>query len=324
MEQLPEFGGNYQQERKGVSRFASAIADLGLIWRETSNSDVGIDGQVEFVDTDGRATGIIVAVQIKSGESFIKGTDEAIVYYPSSKHANYWREFPVPVLLVIHDPATRTICWTDARQQLRSAPTGDVPIRVPRSQTIDKARPEEFFATVKPIEKPLSVPEIVRAMIANAHPAAGFRMSFFELFGFGITDIGRKLFFGMTLCMEIAEFRAYEADVGWGVGGAEHEFVDRYISFLVAQGLIYYDYSDYLLDRDERELAPTFLVPLTLRGRQTLEAIHTLTGGLFFETLLAVAPNSASSICQRLARSDAIQKQLATSDLCVLPEDQPE
>jgi hypothetical protein len=195
MEQLPEFGGNYQQERKGVSRFASAIADLGLIWRETSNSDVGIDGQVEFVDTDGRATGIIVAVQIKSGESFIKGTDEAIVYYPSSKHANYWREFPVPVLLVIHDPATRTICWTDARQQLRSAPTGDVPIRVPRSQTIDKARPEEFFATVKPIEKPLSVPEIVCAMIANAHPAAGFRMSFFELFGFGITDIGRKLFF---------------------------------------------------------------------------------------------------------------------------------
>ncbi len=119
MEQLPEFGDNYQQERKGVSHFASAIADVGLIRREMPNSDVGIDGHVEFVDADGRAAGIIVVVQIKSGESFIKGTEEAIVYYPSSKHANYWREFPVPVLLVIHDPDTRTIYWADARQQGR-------------------------------------------------------------------------------------------------------------------------------------------------------------------------------------------------------------
>jgi hypothetical protein len=52
--------------------------------------------------------------------------------------------------------------------------------------------------------------------------------------------------------------------------------------------------------------------------------MHTLTGGLYYETLLAVAPNSASSIYQRLAKSEAIQKQLATSDLGVLQKDPPE
>ena len=280
----------------------------------TPNSDVGIDGQVEFVDANGRATGLIVAAQVKSGESYLDGDDDAIVYHPSDKHANYWREFPVPVLLAIHDPSTKAIYWTDARQQLRSSPTGHSPIRVSRSQAVGKTEPAEFFATLRPIEKPKPIIEVVRSMIQNAHPKAGFRMSFFELFGFGITDIGRKLFFSMDLCMEIAEFRAHEAGVVWAVGLAEHDFIDRYISFLVAQGLIYYDYSDYLLDRDHRHLAPTFLVPLTRRGRLTLEAMQLLTGSLFYETLLAVAPNSASSILTRLAAAEAFQKASALSN----------
>lgn len=315
MEQLPEYGENQQQERKGVNRFASAIVDLGLIWRETPNSDVGIDGQIEFVDIDGRATGLMVAVQVKSGDSYVKGDGAALVYYPSKKHANYWREFPVPILLVVHDPGTKTLYWTDARQQLRTSLVSDNPIRIPRSQVVENTTAEEFFATVKPIERPLSIIDVVHSMIQNAHPELGFRMSFFELFGFGITDIGRKLFFGMTLCMEIAEFRAAEAEVGWAVGGAEHHFVDRYISFLVAQGLIYYDYSDYLLDRDERRLAPTILAPLTRRGILVRDEIQVLADNLFYETLLAVAPHSALSILKRLPVAEAVQKRLAASDL---------
>jgi len=314
MDELPEYGQNQVQERKGVNRFASVISDLGLIWRETPNSDVGIDGQIEFVDSDGRATGLIVAVQVKSGESYLGGDDEAIVYYASMKHANYWRDFPVPVLVAIHDPSSKAICWTDARQQLRTSPTGDKSIRVPRSQVVEKTEPADFFATLRPIEKPQSIIELVRSLIQNAHHEAGFRMSFFELFGFGITDIGRKLFFSMDLCMEIAEFRARESEVGWAVGSAEYDFVDRYISFLVAQGMIYYDYSDYLLDRDEHRLVPTFLAPLTKRGRLTLEVIQSLSNNLFHETILSVEPHSRLSILTRLTQAEAVQKNLALPD----------
>jgi hypothetical protein len=42
------------------------------------------------------------------------------VYRPSAKHANYWREFPIPLLLAIHDPQSQKIFWADARQQLRT------------------------------------------------------------------------------------------------------------------------------------------------------------------------------------------------------------
>jgi hypothetical protein len=147
-------------------------------------------------------------VQIKSGSSYLRGYDDAIAYYPSAKHANYWREFPVPVLLMIHDPTTKSIFWTDARQQLRSSLGSDSPIQVPRSGVVATSRPEDFFTTLRPIEQPKSEQEVVRALVENSHSNPGFRMSFFELFGFGITDIGQKLFFSTALCMEIAEYRA--------------------------------------------------------------------------------------------------------------------
>ena len=102
---FPQHGSNSREERKGVNHLASAISDLGLIWRETPSSDVGIDGQIEFVDADGLATGLIVAVQVKSGSSYLRGDEHSILYRPSGKHANYWREFPVPVLLAIESTA---------------------------------------------------------------------------------------------------------------------------------------------------------------------------------------------------------------------------
>jgi hypothetical protein len=294
-----------------VSCLASQISDLGLIWRETSNSDVGIDGQIEFVDSADNATGMIVAVQIKSGSSYLRGNDDIITYYPSAKHANYWREFPVPVLLMIHDPTTRSIYWTDARLQLRSSLGSVNAIQVPRANVVAESRPEDFFATLRPIEQPRSEQDVVRALIEHSNLSPGFRMSFFELFGFGITDIGRKLFFSTALCMEIAEYRAGLAGIGWSVGSEEHNFIDRYISFLVAQGLIYYDYSDYLLDRDVRALVPTFLVPLTERGRITLKIMQSVSGSLFNETLLAIDDESARSILRRLSKAEQIQQKVS-------------
>jgi hypothetical protein len=233
----PQYGETQQQERKGVNRLASDIADLGLIWRETPTSDVGIDGQIEFVDANGLATGLIVAVQVKSGASYLGDKKDRIIYRPTRKHANYWREFPVPVLLAIHDPESREIFWTDARQQLRGTASDEVVI-LSKSQTVSNSDPASFFAALRPIEKQMTESEVVKALAANVHNEAGFHLSFLELFGFGITDIGRKLFFSMHLCMEIAEYRAAQHDVGVGVGYSEHQFVEAYVTFLVSQGLV--------------------------------------------------------------------------------------
>jgi hypothetical protein len=148
-------------------------------------------------------------------------------------------------------------------------------------------------------------------MALEKHENPGFRMSFFELFGFGLADIGRKLFFSMSLCMEIAEIRADESGVAVGVGSEEHDFLERYIKFIVSQGLVYYDYSDYLIDK-EREVAPIFLSPLTRRGRETLQQMQRLTNHAFHECLLRIDDASLLSLLDRLDRVELCQQTLVS------------
>lgn len=130
MSELPEVASNYFVERAGVIAVAAQLNAARLVWRETPNADVGIDGQIEFVSEDGKATGRLVAAQVKSGSSYVRWSGDAIVYTPTPKHANYWVRFPVPVLLFVHDPRSDRTYWTDARQQLRA------PRRAPRDSHI--------------------------------------------------------------------------------------------------------------------------------------------------------------------------------------------
>ncbi len=57
--------------RAGVHYAGYVFSTEGIIFRETSSSDVGIDGQLELVSDDGTATGMLLGVQVKSGDSFV-------------------------------------------------------------------------------------------------------------------------------------------------------------------------------------------------------------------------------------------------------------
>jgi len=61
----------------GVGWLNYAIADrLGWIFREQPNQDKGVDAHVEEV-ANGRATGRLIGLQIKSGVSWIKERSRA-------------------------------------------------------------------------------------------------------------------------------------------------------------------------------------------------------------------------------------------------------
>jgi hypothetical protein len=305
---LPEYTDAQLQERDGVYVFASAVTKRHILWRETSNSDVGIDGQIEYRNERGQVTGNLAAVQIKSGISYIGKNHPYIRFRPSIRQGNYWREFPIPVLLVIHDPSSDALYWTDARQQLRAGSNREV-IDLPTEQTVIGTDPKALFETVQPISDLLDISAVLQIMARERHENPGFRMSFFELFGFGLADIGRKLFFSMSLCMEIAEIRADE--FGVYVSFEEHDFLERYIKFIVSQGLVYYDYSDYLIDKD-RQVGPILLTPLTRRGREVLRHMQQLTNNAFHECLLRIDESSLSSLFGRLDRVEQCQQRLVS------------
>jgi hypothetical protein len=311
---LPKVNDNYFQERSGVLAFSQIVNEIRCIWRETPNADVGIDGQVEFVNAEGMSTGQIVAVQVKSGPSYLKnGENDVIVYYPSERHATYWRDFPIPVILVIYDPANKMAHWVDARHQLRAYAGGGAGIQVPRSSVITPANRAEIFQTSGPVGGRTLLPdEVIVSLAQNRSEAKGFQVSFFQLFGLGIVDIGRKLFFSMGFCTDVVS--AHSSHDGLGIGAPEFAFIDRYIHFLVAQNLIYYDFSDYLIDRDVRQVVPLFICPLTERGQKVLAIMTQLANGQgtnpFYEASVEFDERFRFSLPERLSQILAVEDEV--------------
>jgi len=101
---------------------AGAIAaEAGQIYRGYANSDHGIDGEIEFIDDQGRATGKRLYLQLKSGGSYTtrRERDGAEVFrIKNESWADYWRSRDYPVLLVIR-ASDGEIRWMDVSDYLK-------------------------------------------------------------------------------------------------------------------------------------------------------------------------------------------------------------
>jgi len=84
----------------------SIAGEAGQIFRPTPNSDWGIDGEIEFKNNEGHASGQRVYLQLKSGDSYLyqrKKDGKEIFQIKNFRHAEYWHpdNQNYPVMLVI-------------------------------------------------------------------------------------------------------------------------------------------------------------------------------------------------------------------------------
>lgn len=123
-------------ERTGVLAVGLAVEKLGWIFREQETTDVGIDAHAEAV-VSGEATGRLVGLQIKSGESYFKETDEnSITYRGETAHRDYWLDHSLPVVVVI--VADDGTCYWEAVSSATVQSTGSGwKMKVPWTQTLD-------------------------------------------------------------------------------------------------------------------------------------------------------------------------------------------
>lgn len=288
---LPKYNSTNPQERFGVNAVAEAIARLGQIWRETSIADVGIDGQIEFVNSEGFATGKMVAVQIKSGPSFFKESEGDWVFYPEEKHRFYWERYPLPVLIIIHNPDTNLSYWVDARQAIRTASDSDPKgIKIPKINILQTTSSETIFEGFAASDQHLMSPEELLDFLMKTESSNGsFPVSYFDLFCSGLTNICRSLYFGMDVAMTVAEQSLVNqgSDFGVGVGDEEHNFLFDYIKFLVHQNIADVDFSDCMIDWYDRQMQPSFMAPLTSRGKALVKQIQELECNLKHEGKIA-------------------------------------
>lgn len=111
---------NESRELFLVGEAFKVAAEAGHIFRPTPNNDWGIDGEIEFKNERGEASGQRVYLQLKSGDSYLrtrKTDSKEIFTIKNPRHAEYWLNQPCTVLLVIRD--SRGVRWMNVTEYLQ-------------------------------------------------------------------------------------------------------------------------------------------------------------------------------------------------------------
>lgn len=103
-------------ERIGIAELMKICAQASQIFREVNLHDVGIDGFIEIA-LDGAATGVLIGVQVKSGDSFANKEGSRFRIQTDRSHLLYWSGCSFPVIGVIHAPSSSRTVWIDITGQ---------------------------------------------------------------------------------------------------------------------------------------------------------------------------------------------------------------
>jgi GTPase SAR1 family protein len=113
-----------------VGHAFSIVAEAGQIYRGYMNCDHGIDGEIEFKDLQGRASGERLYIQLKSGHSYLKKRSDGaeVLQIKELRWADYWQQQAYPVMQVIRT-SDGAIRWMDVSACLRRMSAGGKPVR---------------------------------------------------------------------------------------------------------------------------------------------------------------------------------------------------
>jgi len=109
-----------------IGHMMAVCGEANQIFRPVTMFDHGVDGEVEFKDNDGQASGQKIYVQLKSGNSYLRtrrrdGREVFAVKNP--RHLDYWINYPVDVYLVIRQTdeqrGEETIRWMNVTRYLK-------------------------------------------------------------------------------------------------------------------------------------------------------------------------------------------------------------
>jgi len=100
-------------ERIGISEVSKICEENKWFFREQPVSDIGIDAIIERYNDETKESKLI-ALQIKTGLSYFKEQDSSYVFYRiSERHYNYWTKYSIPVILVLYNPVTKEIVFSE-------------------------------------------------------------------------------------------------------------------------------------------------------------------------------------------------------------------
>lgn len=101
--------------KSGINHVRVVVESSNSIFHEVhQENDIGVDAIIEIIK-DEHPTGKMVALQIKSGESFfVRG--ECII--PIKNHAKYWSNHHLPMFGIVYVPSLANAYWVDIKKYI--------------------------------------------------------------------------------------------------------------------------------------------------------------------------------------------------------------
>ncbi|HEY9853579.1 MAG TPA: DUF4365 domain-containing protein [Leptolyngbyaceae cyanobacterium] len=101
--------------------FMTLVGKAGQIPRLIQNDDWGIDGEIEFKNDQGQASGERIYVQLKSGASYLNKRKDGVRTFQmkNKRHIEYWQAQRYPVYLIIRDENEK-IYWMNITKYLKN------------------------------------------------------------------------------------------------------------------------------------------------------------------------------------------------------------
>ena len=263
---------NVDQEQRGLAKVHAVCAEMSAVWRPTTTTDLGIDGQIEFLEVGSSiSTGHLVAVQVKSGPSYFANRHEnAIEFYPTEKHRRYWRRLSLPVVLVLHNPDENLTIYARVKPQLAF----DGPISVSLSNSFDSQARESLLGVASDDFR-LVPPGQVLADFQRATYTVGAGK---EIDGihFLLACVHPSLaYVEVRMCRIIALLELASDESGIFIGSETYEFLLRCVMKVWKHQLTEPFVDDFEESWYGLHMVPDIAVPLTPFGLADLEHLWT-------------------------------------------------
>ncbi len=129
---------NPATDRLGIAKLQKVFGSIGWFFREQFIEDYGIDAQVEVVENN-RPTGELIALQVKSGDSYCAEVRKGcIIYRPDKIHVEYWVKHSLPVVVVIYSPTEDKAYWCPVAEGFVTKTRKAYRMEIPKDACLDE------------------------------------------------------------------------------------------------------------------------------------------------------------------------------------------
>jgi hypothetical protein len=137
----------------GLTIVKSIVESWGWLFRRNHQElDFGIDGYLEIISDKRQVTGKSIAVQIKTGTSYFKETNEiGWIHRGDLSHLNYYLNHDLPVVLILVNDEEQKAFWTLLDSEKTSLAETHWKITVPFLQRFDLTSKLELQKFVGPV-----------------------------------------------------------------------------------------------------------------------------------------------------------------------------